>query len=178
MTEFERLRVFLNASIDPYIIIPSGVGVKAPKFPYITMLQIPSAIDNNVLVLRTRKDANTITESITRRVELYIQFDSFHTDEEQAYNNACDMQEQLYTILREKLNLEGFGVLEQRSSNDITNRSSFENSTNLYRFGFDCVIDCKRDITKDIPDIDSIKVKELNYENNEEDQEIIINKEE
>ena len=177
MTEFERLRTFLNTSIDPYIIIPSGAGIKAPKFPYITMLQIPSAIDRNTTVLKTRKDVNTITESITRRVELYIQFDSFHIDEQQAYNNACDMQEQLYTTLRDKLILEGFGVLGQRSSNDIQNRSYLENSANIYRYGFDCVIDCKRNVTRDIPDVDTVNVKELNYESNEEIQEITINKE-
>ena len=82
--------------------------------PYAVIKQIPSSEDRGVLRTRTRKDETTITETIVRRIELYLQFDMYATTNDSAYENACKLKENIYTILRDKLNLEGFGVLEQR----------------------------------------------------------------
>lgn len=171
MTELERLKKFLNANIIDYTIIIANPKVKAPNMPYVVLKQIPSAIDLNNFVLRTRKDENTITESIRRRIELYLQVDVYAKTNEEAYSICANFQEQIYTILRTPLNLEGFGVLEQRSSNDITDRTYLEQSDFVYRYGFDVVIDTNRVVTRDMPDVDTI-----NLTDKDTNEQSIINK--
>ena len=171
MTELERLKKFLNANIVGFPIIIANPKIKAPPMPYAVIKQIPSAEDRGVLRTRTRKDETTITEIIVRRIELYLQFDMYATTNDSAYENACKLKENIYTILRDKLNLEGFGVLEQRSSNDITDRTYLEQSDFVYRYGFDVIIDTKRTVTMDTEEPQTIILKDLNY-----DEDLTINK--
>lgn len=171
MTELERFKKLLNANIDTYQIIIANPKVKAPPMPYAVIRQLPSVEDRNLLRLRTRKDINTITESLTRRIELYIQFDVYAKTNDESYTIACNLKEQVYTILRQVLNLEGFGVIENRSSNNITDRTYLEQSDFIYRHGFDIILDTKRTVVVDTPDVDTIKLKDLNY-----DEYLTINK--
>ena len=164
MTELERLKKFLNANIVGFPIIIANPKIKAPSMPYAVIKQIPSSEDRGVLRTRTRKDETTITETIVRRIELYLQFDMYATTNDSAYENACKIKENIYTILRDKLNLEGFGVLEQRSSNDITDRTYLEQSDFVYRYGFDVIIDTKRTVTMDTEEPQTVILKDLNYD--------------
>ena len=176
MTELERLKKFLNANIVGFPIIIANPKIKAPSMPYAVIKQIPSSEDRGVLRTRTRKDETTITETIVRRVELYLQIDMFATTNDSAYENACKLKENIYTILREKLNLEGFGVLEQRSSNDITDRTYLEQSYFVYRYGFDVIIDTKRTVTMDVEEPQTVVISKLNYNTNVTEETTTINK--
>ena len=111
-----------------------------------------------------------------RRVELYLQIDMFATTNDSAYENACKIKESIYTILRDKLNLEGFGVLEQRSSNDITDRTYLEQSYFVYRYGFDVIIDTKRTVTMDVEEPQTVVISKLNYNTNVTEETTTINK--
>jgi hypothetical protein len=95
----------------------------------------------------------------------------YATTNDSAYENACKLKENIYTILRDKLNIEGFGVLEQRSSNDITDRTYLEQSDFVYRYGFDVIIDTKRTVTMDTEEPQTVILKDLNY-----DEDLTINK--
>ena len=62
-------------------------------------------------------------------------------------------------------------MLEQRSSNDITDRTYLEQSDFVYRYGFDVIIDTKRTVTMDVEEPQKIILKDLNY-----DEDLTINK--
>ena len=84
MTELERLKKFLNANIVGFPIIIANPKIKAPPMPYAVIKQIPSSEDRGVLRTRARKNETTITETIVRRIELYLQFDMYATTNDSA----------------------------------------------------------------------------------------------
>ena len=96
MTELERLKKFLNANIVGFPIIIANPKIKAPPMPYAVIKQIPSSEDRGVLRTRVRKDETTITETIVRRIELYLQFDMYATTNDSAYENSCKLREHLH----------------------------------------------------------------------------------